>query len=187
MNSGSEYDAVMQRAFQHAKQYLDTFDDRAVSTGVTPDQIRSRIKRPLPESGTEATRVIDELVADVADGLVNASGGRFFAWVVGGYVPASLGADWLTSTWDQNGALYALSPAEAVVEETCGEWIKQLLGLPESASFALVTGCQMAHATCLAAARHAVLERRGWDVERQGMFGAPHVRFVRGAEIREES
>ncbi len=183
MNAGFEYDAVMQRAFQHAKRYLETFDDGPVSTAATPDQIRSRIKRPLPERGTEATQVIDELVADVADGLVHASGGRFFAWVVGGYVPASLGADWLTSTWDQNGALYALSPAEAVVEETCGEWIKQLLGLPETASFALLTGCQMAHVTCLAAARHAVLERHGWDVEQQGLFGAPRVRFVCGDQV----
>jgi len=183
MNSGFEYDAVMQRAFQHAKRYLASLDDRPVSTVVTPDQIRSRIKRPLPERGTEATQVIDELVADVADGLVHASGGRFFAWVVGGYVPASLGADWLSSTWDQNGALYALSPAEAVVEETCGEWIKKLLGLPETASFALLTGCQMAHVTCLAAARHAVLERHGWDVEQQGLFGAPRVRFVCGDQV----
>jgi aromatic-L-amino-acid decarboxylase len=93
-----------------------------------------------------------------------------------------VGADWLTSVWQQNSALYACSPAAAVVEETVGTWLKEILCLPESASFALVTGCQMAHVTCLAAARHALLRNLGWDVESEGMFGAPAIRILSSSE-----
>jgi glutamate/tyrosine decarboxylase-like PLP-dependent enzyme len=100
---------------------------------------------------------INELVADVQDGVLGTSGGRFFGWVVGGSVPAALAADWLTSTWDQPAALFASGPAIAVIEEVCGQWLKELLGLPQQASFALVTGCSMAHVTCLAAARNAIM------------------------------
>ena len=94
-------------------------------------------------------------------GIIDSAGGRFFGWVIGGSLPAALAADWMTSTWDQNAGLYACAPAAAVVEETAGRWLKELLHLPAGASFALVTGCQMAHATCLAAARHAVLAKCG--------------------------
>lgn len=113
---------------------------------------------------------------------MGSAGGRFFAWVIGGAVPAALGADWLTSAWNQNAALYACAPAAAVAEEVTGTWLKQLFGLPPTASFALVTGCQMAHLTCLAAARHSVLARCGWDVERQGLFGAPRIKLLTSAE-----
>ncbi len=116
----------------------------------------------------------------MAGGLAASAGGRFFGWVIGGAVPAALAADWLTSAWDQNAGMYAVAPAAAVVEEVCGRWLLELLGLPRTASFALVTGCQMAHVTCLAAARNAVLARHGWDVEQQGLVGAPAIRVVTG-------
>lgn len=105
-------------------------------------------------------------------------GGRFFGWVIGGSLPSALAADWLTSTWNQNAVLYASSPAAAVVEEVVGRWLKELLHLPPSASFALVTGCQMAHVTCLASARHALLRARGWNVETQGLRRAPQLRII---------
>ncbi len=95
----------------------------------------------------------------------------------------ALGADWLTATWDQNAGLYACSPAAAVVEEVCGGWLKDLLGIPASASFALVTGCQMAHVTCLAAGRHAVLARAGWNVNQDGLSGAPSLRILTSSEV----
>lgn len=104
--------------------------------------------------------VIDELVQDSA-------GGRLFGWVIGGSVPAALDADWLTSTWDQNATLVACGPNQAVIEEVCGRWLKDLLRLPASANFALVTGCEMAHVTCLATARHSLLAKRGWATERR--------------------
>ncbi len=111
-------------------------------------------------------------------GLLGSTGGRFFGWVVGGALPAAVAADWLASAWDQNGAIFATSPAAAVVEEVCGSWLKELFGLPPSASFALVTGCQMAHVTCLAAARQRLLDDRGVDVQRHGLAGAPRLRVL---------
>src|SRR5215472_11510714 len=116
----------------------------------------------------------------------SSGGGRFFGWVIGGVLPAALAADWLTSAWDQNGASNLTSPAEAIVEEVCGQWAKALFGIPDGASFAFVTGCQMAHTTALAAARHRLLGDRGWDVERSGLAGAPSVRVLT-TENRHES
>jgi glutamate/tyrosine decarboxylase-like PLP-dependent enzyme len=132
----------------------------------------------LTDEGVSPEQVILELSEDVEGGILGSAGGRFFAWVIGGSLPAALAADWLTATWDQNAALYACSPAAAVAEEVVGGWLKDILGLPAPASFALVSGCQMAHATSLAAARHALLAERGWDVEQQGMNGAPPIRIL---------
>jgi glutamate/tyrosine decarboxylase-like PLP-dependent enzyme len=149
-----------------------------VTTTATLADLRGRLSRPLPEDGAGAGEVIDDLVADAAGGILGSAGGRFFGWVIGGALPAALAADWLTSAWDQNAGLYASAPAEAVIEEVTGRWLKELLRLPQTASFALVTGCQMAHVTCLAAARNALLARLGWDVERKGLTGAPPIRIV---------
>jgi glutamate/tyrosine decarboxylase-like PLP-dependent enzyme len=123
-------------------------------------------------------QVISELIRDVEGGLLGSAGGRFFAWVIGGCLPSALAADWLTSTWDQNAVLHACGPAAAVVEEVAGRWLKEILGLPESASFAFVNGCQMANVTCLAAARHALLGDRGWCVERRGLAGASPIQIL---------
>jgi hypothetical protein len=127
------------------------------------------------------------MVAGASRGLTGTQPGRFFGWVIGGGLPSAMAADRLTTAWDQNAGIHAASPAASVAEEVAGGWPKELLGLPPEASFAFVTGAQMAHVTCLAAARHAVLERRGWDVERQGLRGAPRVRVLasaRGAASR---
>ncbi len=118
--------------------------------------------------------------------FLGSAGGRFFGWVIGGSLPSALAADWLTSAWDQNAGHHACSPAAAVAEEVAGEWLKEILGLPARASFALVTGCQMAHTTCLAAARHGVLAKHGWDVEKQGLYGAPPIRLI-SSDLRHES
>lgn len=142
------------------------------------DELRSRLGTPLSDAGVDPCRVIDELVASTAGGHLGSAGGRFFAWVIGGSLPSALAADWLTSVWDQNAGLYAVGPAAAVVEEIAGAWLKELLGLPSEASFAFTSGCQMAHFTCLAAARYAVLREAGWDVNTDGLFGAPKVRVV---------
>jgi glutamate/tyrosine decarboxylase-like PLP-dependent enzyme len=173
---------VLERAAHHARRFLAEQDAAPVGATVTLEELRRRLTRHLSDGGTDARTVIDDLVADVEGGLLRSSGGRFFGWVIGGTTPAALAADWLTGTWDQNAGMYACSPAGAVVEEVCGLWLKDLLGLPEPASFALVTGCQMAHVTCLAAARDAVLARRGWDVEAKGMAGAPAITILTGEE-----
>jgi glutamate/tyrosine decarboxylase-like PLP-dependent enzyme len=173
---------TLTRAMTHALAYLDKLDRASVSATATLQQLRSRLGRPLADDGVDASRVIDDLVADVDGGLIGSAGGRFFAWVIGGSLPASLAADWLTSTWDQNAGIYACSPAAGVIEEVCGAYLKSLLALPPNASFAFVTGTQMAHVTALTAARHALLERRGWDVEQRGLMGAPAIRVLCGAE-----
>ena len=166
---------ALEVAFQSALQYLTGLDDRPPGSAMKLHELRSRLKKLLVAESVPPEQVVRELVEDTRGGIVGSAGGRFFAWAIGGSVPAALAADWLTSAWDQNAALYACAPAAAVVEEVVGEWLKELLGLPPSSSFALVTGCQMAHATCLAAARHELLRRRGWDVERNGMAGAPQI------------
>jgi glutamate/tyrosine decarboxylase-like PLP-dependent enzyme len=169
---------ALERAMQHTREYLDHLDNAPVGATVDLATVRARLTKPLTDGPLPAEQVIDELVADSSGAIINSAGGRFFAWVVGGSVPASFAADLLTTAWDQNAGIYASGPAAAVTEEVAGAWLKDLLGLPPEASFGFVTGCQMAHFTCLAAARHAVLKARGWDVEEQGLFGAPPIRIV---------
>jgi aromatic-L-amino-acid decarboxylase len=163
-------------------QYLESIDGRAIGATVDLARLRARFDRPLPAAGVDPVQVIDELVRDAEGGIVGSTGGRFFGWVIGGSLPAALAADWLTSAWDQNAAIYACGPAEAVIEEVAGSWLKRLFGLPDTASFAFVTGTQMAHVTCLAAARHRLLKRAGWSVEQDGMAGAPPIRLITSSE-----
>jgi glutamate/tyrosine decarboxylase-like PLP-dependent enzyme len=173
---------VLSLAQQHAFSFLNNLDNAPVGATVDVQTLRQQLDKPLADSGLPPEQVITELVRDVSGGLLGSAGGRFFGWVIGGAVPAALAADWLTATWDQNGALYATSPAAAVVEEVAGLWLKDILRLPAHASFALVSGCQMAHATCLAAARHGLLAERDWDVEQQGLYGAPPIRILTSSQ-----
>ncbi len=169
---------VLERAMEHALAYLEGLDAASVAATVPLAELRRRFAIPLAEEGVDPATVVDDLARDVTGGLLGSAGGRFYGWVIGGGLPAAVAADWLTSTWDQNAGLYACSPAAAVVEEVCGTWLKDLLGLPAAASFALVTGCQMAHVTCLAAGRHALLTRAGWDVNTHGLAGGPSIRVL---------
>jgi glutamate/tyrosine decarboxylase-like PLP-dependent enzyme len=109
---------------------------------------------------------------------VASAGPRYFGFVIGGALPVAVAADWLTSAWDQNGGGYVASPALSVAEEVAAGWIRDLLGLPAGSGVGFVTGCQMAHFTCLAAARHAVLRDVGWDVEAHGLRGGPPLRVI---------
>jgi glutamate/tyrosine decarboxylase-like PLP-dependent enzyme len=172
--------AALELALRAAVTYLSSLDRREVNAVASVDELRRRLHKPLQDRGLPPLEVVDQLVADVSGGLLGSGGGRFFAWVIGGAIPSALAADWLTSTWDQNAAMYVVSPAAAIVEEAAGEWLKDLLGLPAAASFALVTGGQMANTVGLAAARYRVLKNAGWDVERQGLFRAPAIRVVTG-------
>jgi glutamate/tyrosine decarboxylase-like PLP-dependent enzyme len=170
--------SVLERTLFHAFRYLDGLDSNSVAATASLSELRSRLAIPMADCGADAVQVIDELVAGTMGGHLGSAGGRFFAWVIGGSLPAALAADWLTSVWDQNAALYSCAPASGVLEEIAGNWLKEILGLPSTASFAFTTGCQMAHLTCLAAARNAVLKRQGWDVETRGLAGAPHIRIL---------
>ena len=128
----------------------------------------------------EPIAVVDELAAVAEPGLTAMGSGRYFGFVIGGALPASLAADWLVSAWDQNAGLAQPTPAVAALEAVTGRWVLELLGLPPHSSFAFVTGCQMAHVTSLAAARQAVYERIGYDLREQGLAGAPPLRVVVG-------
>ncbi len=176
-NSTSTFRGPLESALRHALAHLESLDAAPVAPTAPLEILRARLARPLTDDGAPPEQVIADLVADSAGGIMGSAGGRFYAWVVGGAVPAALAADWLTSTWDQNAGIYASGPAAALAEEISGAWLAELLGIPEGASFAFVTGCQMAHVTCLAAARHAVLERAGWIVEDRGLAGAPPIRI----------
>ena len=156
-----------------AADFLDSLDDRPIFPRTTPEELRATLGGPLPEVPTDPETVVEELAAAADPGTVAIPSGRYFGFVIGGSVPAALAADWLTSTWDQNAGLYAGGPAAAVVEEVCVEWLRELLALPDGVSAGFVTGCQMAHVTALAAARHHVLGAAGWDVNRDGLNGAP--------------
>ena len=183
MPFASRQHAALERAADLALSYLGSLDDAPVGATASLAELRRRFSRPLADDGVDPVTVIDELARDAAGGLLGSAGGRFYGWVIGAGLPSALAADWLTATWDQNAGLYACGPAAAVVEEVSGTWLKDLLGLPASASFALVTGCQMAHVTCLAAARHALLARAGWDVNRDGLAGAPSLRVLTSSEV----
>jgi len=169
-------------AVSHAVSHLEGLEQQSVAAIADAETLRARLAKNLNNPSIPSETVIDELARDVSGGLLGSAGGRFFGWVIGGVLPSALAADWLTSAWQQNAALYATSPAAAVVEEIVGDWLKDLLRLPKSASFALVTGCQMAHVTCLAAARHGLLAKLGWDTETKGLFGAPPIRILTSSE-----
>jgi len=173
-------------ALDHALDYLSpqapTQDNRSVCATATLAKLRQRLDIPLNQSGIDTNTVLNELVSGVKGGITDSTGGRFFGWVIGGSLPAALAADWLTSVWDQNAGLYACAPAASVVEETAGRWLKEIFHLPATASFAFVTGAQMAHVTALAAARHALLARHGWDVEQNGLVGSPAIRILTSTE-----
>jgi len=172
---------LLRRTAEIAAGFVESLDERPVWPSATVDELRAALGGPLPDGPVDPVQVIEELADAVEPGVVGMAGGRYFGFVIGGSLPAALAADWLTSAWDQNAGLVIGGPAAAIVEEVTGAWLQDLLGLPSSASFAFVTGCQMAHVTCLAAARHGVLEQAGWDVEDGGLAGSPPIRVLAGA------
>ena len=171
---------ALETAMHHALDYLRTVDERPVGPTASLETLRRRLGKEWNHDPMPAESVVNDLVRDIEGGLNNSVNARFYAWVIGGCLPSALAADWLTSTWDQNAGLYSVSPASAIIEEAVGSWLKALFRLPASSSFALVTGCQMAHTTCLAAARTWLLKRQGWDVEARGMSGSPQIRVFCG-------
>jgi glutamate/tyrosine decarboxylase-like PLP-dependent enzyme len=173
---------ALDAAQRAARAFLESLPSRHVGATATLAELREAFGGALPETGEAPEAVVEGLVRAAEGGLVATAGPRYFGFVIGGSVPAALAADWLCSAWDQNAGLYVGSPAATVAEEVAAAWVLDLLDLPREASVGLVTGCQMANFTCLAAARHEVLRRAGWDVEEQGLSGAPPVHVVAGAD-----
>jgi glutamate/tyrosine decarboxylase-like PLP-dependent enzyme len=178
---GTQTADLLHRTTDYAVDFLGGLPQRQVRADADHAALRRILGGELPLNGEPDADVVDRLrSSDV--GVVGIPGPRYFGFVIGGSLPAALAADWLTSTWDQNAGAYAAGPSASVAEEVAGEWLIDLLGLPAGTSFGITTGCQMAHVTCLAAGRHAVLERAGWDVEAKGLIGAPPLRIVIGEE-----
>ena len=177
-----EIDRLLERTAARAAEFLHGLPARPVRATATVDELLDALGGPLPDDPSDPVEVVERLARGAEPGLVGSAGPRFFGFVTGGSLPASLGADWLTSTWDQNAGLLVASPAAAVAESVAAGWVLDLLGLPPDASVGLVTGATMANFTGLAAARHHVLAEVGWDVERDGLQEAPRVNVIAGAE-----
>ena len=173
---------ALARAVAHATAHIEGLDSAPVMAPVRVGELRRRLGVPMADAGLPAAQVIDELVAATMGGHNGSAGGRFFGWVIGAALPSALAADWLTSAWDNNSGIYACAPAASVVEEVAAKWLTELFDLPEGTGVGFVTGCQLAHVTALASARHALLAGLGWDVEAKGLYGAPPVRIIVNAE-----
>ena len=176
------YTQALERAWKHARDWLADVPDRRVPPRANADDLAGVLGGPLPDEPSDPGTVVDQLVAGVEPGLMAMPSGRFFGWVIGGTLPAALGADWLTSAWDQNAGMRFASPGVAAAEEAAARWLLDLLGLPPGAAVGFTTGATMASFTGLAAARQQVLADAGWDVERLGLAGGPKVHVLVGAE-----
>ncbi len=174
---------VLEVAHGIAAKYLNEVAARHVGGTATPGALSEALGGPLPESASDPVAVLQQLAVNADPGIVASAGPRYFGFVTGGSLPVTVAADWLGSAWDQNSCLYVMSPAAAVIEDVVSGWLLEMLGLPRSASVGFVTGCHMANFTCLAAARHEVLRRAGWNVEAQGLQRAPRVRVIAGGEV----
>ena len=176
----NQYFNALEKAFHHGNDFLDGLDTNPVGTPASYDELKKLWDWNLPAEGKDPAEVIEDLNRSARPGLNLNQSGRFFAWVIGGSHPSAIAADWLTSVWDQNAGLYAGTPSSGIVEEIAGSWLKQLLKIPANASFAFVTGGQMANFTCLLVARNHLFQQAGWDFEADGFYGAPPVRIICG-------
>jgi glutamate/tyrosine decarboxylase-like PLP-dependent enzyme len=169
-----------------AARHAEAYRRRIATAEVTPvnsyAEVLARFAAPLPEMGGDPRAIIEELVAGAEGGIRAMTGPRFFGWVIGNSHPTGVAADWLTSAWGQNAANVLAAPAASAVEAVAIGWLLDLLGLPAEASVGVVSGATVANFVCLAAARSEVLRRVGWDVEADGLFGAPEVRVLIGAD-----
>ncbi len=173
-----KYNASLHRAHQLANDFLDTLETGVAGVTKSYDDLIAEWEQVLPLDGTNPEEVIADIARAAAPGLMRNQSGRFFSWVIGGTHPSALGADWLTSAWNQNSGMFTVAPAASIAEEIAGKWLKQVLHLPHDASFAFVTGCQMAHFTCLSAARNHIFHEAGWDIETKGFYGAPAIKVI---------
>ena len=174
--------AVLEDAVVRARRYLEFLDDRSVTPEPAAIEALKRLDEPLPIGATPAREVLALLDEIVSPATMAMAGGRFFGFVIGGALPVTVASNWLATAWDQNAALQGPTPGVAAVEQVALRWLLELLGLPAQSAGAFVTGGTMANFTALAAARHRVLASAGWDVEEQGLCGAPPVTIIVGEE-----
>jgi glutamate/tyrosine decarboxylase-like PLP-dependent enzyme len=178
----TDYDAMLRQAAEIALSFRRSLGNRPHRPAKSFAEMRQAFAAPLPEQGLRAAAVIEELAALADPGLAVMTGPRFFGWVMGGSHPIGVAADWLTSAWGQNCGNHTATPAAAACEEAAATWLLELLDLPRESSVGFATGATVANLTCLAAARGELLRRVGWDVEADGLFGAPPIRVIIGEE-----
>ena len=170
--------SLLESVQRHTSAWFASLDSRPACATASAEELQKMLGGPLPDEGI-APATVDGILANAGTkGTAATAGPRFFGFVVGGSLPAALAADWLVSAWDQNGGVYVMSPLVSVIEQITGSWLRELGGLSPTMSYGFVTGCQMANFTGLAAARHRVLRNAGWDVESDGLFGAPPIDVV---------
>ncbi len=176
-------DLLLAEVIKRANRYLAELPTRRVSPALDALAALTHLEVPLQDQPLEASTVLAELDDIGAGATVASAGGRYFGFVIGGALPAAMAANMLAGVWDQNAGLEAASPVASYIEEVCRQWLLSLLGLPPSTAVGYVTGATMANFTGLAAARHALLEQQGWDVESRGLFGAPPIKVIVGEEV----
>jgi glutamate/tyrosine decarboxylase-like PLP-dependent enzyme len=174
---------VTRRAAELAEEHLATLRDRPVRAELSYEELAAALDEPLPEQGEDDVAVLEHLVAAAGPGVVANPGPRYFGFVTGGALPAALAADWLSSAWDQNALSRISSPAASAIEAVAERWVLEALGLPRTAAVGFATGATTSNFTCIAAARHALLARAGWDVEESGLAGAPPIRVIVGGHV----
>src|SRR6201981_2386829 len=179
----TEIRELMEQTTERAARYLETLEARRVFPTVEAVGRLQELGGPLPANGAEPTEVLRLLDEIGSPATVATAGPRYFGFVTGGALPATLAANWLAGAWDQCAGLDVLSPVSSALEEISARWLLELFGLPRKCGVGFVTGATMANFTALAAARNAVLERAGWDVEADGLIGAPKITVIGGDEI----
>ncbi len=181
-SNGEIYGNVLGVAAKYSQEWLDSIPSRGVNPKKNANEIKVDLGMQLPDGATDPAIVIEHLAMAGEAGLMAMGSGRFFGWVVGGTLPAALGADWLVSAWDQNSPTRIATPTTAAAEEIAAKWLLDILGLPTTADVGFPTGGMMANFTGLISARQKVLADVGWDLDRRGLFGAPSIRVIVGEE-----
>jgi glutamate/tyrosine decarboxylase-like PLP-dependent enzyme len=182
-NEESNRDNVLRRAAEKARTYIDGIGERRVAPSLKGLENLANFREPFPNAPTDSMQVLEMLDSFGSPATIASTGGRYFGFVQGGTLPASLAANWLAAAWDQNAALRVMSPVAAELEEVALRWVTEALGLPENCEGGLVTCATTANFTALVAARHALLAQAGWNVEDDGMFGAPPIQVIVGDEV----
>lgn len=177
-----ESERILKMAASEAVLFRSGQRDRRQRPDQTYAQSLAGFDGPTPEVRTAPAEVISDLINKATPGLHATTGPRFFGWVIGGSHPVGVAADWLTSAWGQNAGNHTASPAAAAAETVAARWLLDVLRLPEMASIGFVTGATVANFVCLTAARWELLRRTGWDVETNGIFGAPRITIMIGED-----
>lgn len=182
-NMNNDYGKLLEDTLKRVNEYLEGLENRRVFPDEGAIEALEKLAVHLPDDPTSPEKVLELLDTVGSPATVASAGGRYFGFVIGGALPATLAANWLAGAWDQNGFGGVSSPVAAKIEEIASEWLLDVLDLPRGSGVGFVTGATMANFTALAAARHRLLARQGWDVEKDGLFGAPEIKVVVGEEV----